>query len=322
MNQHHAFTALVDQFERQSVRVASVPRVGGGRIGAGKADGLLAWDFCHVDNSLRRGGEQDPVPSLAGPDRDPGREVGLACAGPRNTTLPFSAMKSSVPRWATRSRLRPRAWSKSNWRLLRAGNRAARMRPSPPWASRAATSLCRQAKRNSSCDQDCSLARAASRSPPTVNDGRAEYVAHDRPEVRLTADSSVLLTLVLDPRCMVHAISGVLPVVRSTLPTRFSSPALSKMAAIFRTGPMLSEPGLARMPLPALREGAWSWLQYTTTTQPATLAPVLESDAAATVPDAAAVLREGWLNLLLDGTVRSATHSAPGRRGVHRPRRA
>ena len=63
------------------------------------------------------------------------------------------------------SRFRPRAWSKSNSsRLLRAGNRAARMRPSPPWDSRAATSRCRQATRNSSCDQDSSRARAASRS--------------------------------------------------------------------------------------------------------------------------------------------------------------
>ena len=51
------------------------------------------------------------------------------------------------------SRLRPRAWSKSNSsRLLRAGNRAARMRPSPPCDSRAETSRCRQATRNSSCD--------------------------------------------------------------------------------------------------------------------------------------------------------------------------
>ena len=63
-----------------------------------------------------------------------------------------------------RSRLRPRAWSKSNSsRDLRAGNRAARMRPSPPWDSRAATSRCRQAARNSSWVQDSARARSASR---------------------------------------------------------------------------------------------------------------------------------------------------------------
>ena len=84
--------------------------------------------------------------------------------GPRNTTFSRAVTKSRVPRCAIRSRLRPRAWSKSNSsRLLRAGNRAARMRPSPPWDSRAATSRCRQATRNSSCDQDSARARSASR---------------------------------------------------------------------------------------------------------------------------------------------------------------
>ena len=63
------------------------------------------------------------------------------------------------------SRLRARAWSKSNSSSdLRAGNRAARIRPSPPWVSRAETSRCRQAMRNSSCDQDSARARSASRS--------------------------------------------------------------------------------------------------------------------------------------------------------------
>ena len=83
--------------------------------------------------------------------------------GPRNTTFSLAAMKSRVPRWAIGSRFRQRAWSKSNSsRLLRAGNRAARMRPSPPWDSRAATSRCRQAARNSSWVQDSARARSAS----------------------------------------------------------------------------------------------------------------------------------------------------------------
>src|SRR6266511_37954 len=84
--------------------------------------------------------------------------------GPRKTTLSRLATKSRVPRWAMVSRLRPRAGSKSNSsRDLRAGKRAARMRPSPPWDSRAETSRCRQATRNSSCDQDSARARSASR---------------------------------------------------------------------------------------------------------------------------------------------------------------
>ncbi|CPA20556.1 Uncharacterised protein [Mycobacterium tuberculosis] len=59
--------------------------------------------------------------------------------------------KSRVPRCAMVSRLRPRAWSKSNSSNdLRDGKRAALMRPSPPWDSRADTSRCRHAARNSS----------------------------------------------------------------------------------------------------------------------------------------------------------------------------
>ncbi len=71
--------------------------------------------------------------------------------GPRNTTLARSATKSRVPRCAITSRLSERWSSKSkSSRVLRAGNRAARMRPSPPWSWRAATSRSRHAARNSS----------------------------------------------------------------------------------------------------------------------------------------------------------------------------
>jgi hypothetical protein len=84
--------------------------------------------------------------------------------GPRKTTFSFAATKSRVPRCSIRSRLRPRAWSKSNSsKDLRAGNRAARIRPSPPWDFRADTSRCRQATRNSSWLQDSARARSANR---------------------------------------------------------------------------------------------------------------------------------------------------------------
>ena len=49
--------------------------------------------------------------------------------------------------------------------------RAAQMRPSPPWDSRAATSRCRHAARNSSCVHDSARARSASRSTAPASDG-------------------------------------------------------------------------------------------------------------------------------------------------------
>ncbi len=102
---------------------------------------------------------------LAGPDRQAGREVGLAGAGrAEQQDVLLRGDEVQRARWAMRSRLRPRAWSKSNSsRLLREGNRAARIRPSPPWLSRAETSRCRQATRNSSWVQDSALARSTSR---------------------------------------------------------------------------------------------------------------------------------------------------------------
>jgi len=62
---------------------------------------------------LGGGGERDPVPGLAGPDRQAGGQVRLACPrpGPRNTALSLAVTKSRVPRWAMTSRFRPRAWS-------------------------------------------------------------------------------------------------------------------------------------------------------------------------------------------------------------------
>src|SRR6185312_897199 len=141
---------LVDDQQRVAAQPDELGLQPTGVVGLGEAG-----------DPFRSGGEQDPVPGLAGPDR---QWVLPVPGGPRNTTLSRGVTKSSVPRCAMVSRFRARAWSKSNSSNdLRAGNRAARMRPSPPWDSHAATSRCRQAVRNSSCDQFSLRARSASR---------------------------------------------------------------------------------------------------------------------------------------------------------------
>jgi hypothetical protein len=133
---------LVDDQQRVAAQPSQLVLQPAGVVGVGQAGDPLGC-----------GREQHPMAGLAGPDRQAGRPGGSCrCrAGPSSSTLSLAVTKSSVPRWAIRSRLRPRAWSKSNSsRLLRPGKRAARMRPSPPWLSRADTSRCRQATRNSS----------------------------------------------------------------------------------------------------------------------------------------------------------------------------
>ena len=121
--------------------------------------------FGQAGDPFGGGGEEDAVSGLAGPDRRPiARWVLPVPGGPRNTILSLAVTKSNVPRCAMVSRLRPRAWSKSNSSNdFRAGNRAARIRPSPPWDSRAETSRCRHAARNSSWVQFSARARSASR---------------------------------------------------------------------------------------------------------------------------------------------------------------
>jgi hypothetical protein len=66
--------------------------------------------FGESGHPLAGDGELDPVPGLAGADRDPGGQVGLAGSGwAEEDTFSFAATKPKVPRCAIRSRLRPRA---------------------------------------------------------------------------------------------------------------------------------------------------------------------------------------------------------------------
>src|SRR6266702_7025882 len=110
------------------------------------------------------GGEGDPVPGLAGADRQPDRQVGLAGAGrAEEDHVVFAG--DEVQGAQVRDHLPPQPAGVVEVELLQAlpgGRRAARMRPSPPWASRADTSRCRQAARSSSWLHDSDLARPAS----------------------------------------------------------------------------------------------------------------------------------------------------------------
>ena len=55
------------------------------------------------------GGEQDPVPGLAGADAQPDRQHRLACPGrPEEHHVLLAVTKSRVPRWAMVSRFRDR----------------------------------------------------------------------------------------------------------------------------------------------------------------------------------------------------------------------
>ncbi len=89
----------------------------------------------------------------------------------------------------------------------------------------------------------------------------------------------------------------------------FATSALDKMEVTFRVGPLVNDPSGVTMPLPALDEGLWSWLQYANTTSPARESAVQPAGPQASLPDSPPVLNEGWLKLNLVGQMTRFTYS-------------
>jgi hypothetical protein len=110
-----------------------------------------------------------------------------------------------------------------------------------------------------------------------------------------TNAAPVTVTLVLDPRGPVHAFTGILPVTTATLPPHLVEDFVKQLAITFRTGPIVSDPGTLRVPLPGGRHGAWDWVQATPTGWEED--PIVAADDVARLPDALLELREGWLRL-------------------------
>jgi hypothetical protein len=131
----------------------------------------------------------------------------------------------------------------------------------------------------------------------------------------LTSDKgppSAALLLLMDPRGAVHAATGLLPVVRVTLPAQMVAAALAAMSVTFQAGPVLTDSPNIRIPVPALGKGSWSWLDRPT---PATLSPatpLIAADALPRLPAAPLTAVEGWLQL--SGALGGLAPGAPATR--------
>lgn len=163
-------------------------------------------------------------------------------------------------------------------------------------------------------DYSCFNSVAATETPGFVAQigplGRA--AAGNYIPVGFDAKSAALLTLLVDPRASVHAISGVLPVKQLDLPARFVDPVLARMEIGFRIGPLLTPlqptPALAgtqaefahsiSYPASAETAGAWSWWEPGAASAWAGYGLVRATATAAfgTQPNA---LREGILQLTI-----------------------
>ncbi|MET9520249.1 hypothetical protein [Streptomyces sp. NPDC002994] len=135
--------------------------------------------------------------------------------------------------------------------------------------------------------------------PTDDAEGYLRWIAEDRLTLAFAGTSTATVTLLLDPRATVHAVTDILPTTSVYVPQQYVADALARMAICFRTGPLLApataDPVTAVLPHPATATGTWTWTEPAGTTTWRTL-PV-------TVPDPTALplgdpeIRSGFLVL-------------------------
>lgn len=108
-----------------------------------------------------------------------------------------------------------------------------------------------------------------------------------------------VLTLLVEPHCVVHATSGVVPRKEIGLRRSWVDGALGAIAPTFRYGPVLRDPREVRMPIAADVGGAWTWTHRTDVDVWAE-EPVSHDAGDAMLPPDPAVAQEGWLRLTPD----------------------
>ncbi|MEN8129261.1 MAG: hypothetical protein ABFS45_03510 [Pseudomonadota bacterium] len=87
-----------------------------------------------------------------------------------------------------------------------------------------------------------------------------QYSAEAKPLLHAPDDSPLKLTMLLDPRGVVHATSGILPSKAISLPPDQYADALKRLAVTFLTAPVLTEAGKINLPLPEEPGYVWSWV--------------------------------------------------------------
>ncbi|MFI5706620.1 hypothetical protein [Kribbella sp. NPDC051620] len=106
----------------------------------------------------------------------------------------------------------------------------------------------------------------------------------------------VWLTLLMEPHSVVHATTGFLPRKEIGMRRSWVAPGLSRLAPVFRFGPVLVDPKLIRMPIAADIRGTWTWNHRADATTWAE-DPIVNSTSDARIPPDPSEGQEGWLKL-------------------------
>jgi hypothetical protein len=126
---------------------------------------------------------------------------------------------------------------------------------------------------------------------------RSNYIAYENVQINFGSQTQAFVSMVLDPRGVVHAANGIMPVREVQLAPGFIDGPLSRMEVTFRTGPLMTDPGIIRMPTPADIKGKWSWIQRSGVILWQDPAEVIDLDQQARLDDAPAEFVDGWLKL-------------------------
>lgn len=128
--------------------------------------------------------------------------------------------------------------------------------------------------------------------------------------------TTAILTLLMDPRSVVHATTGILPVISVAIPQTFVGQAFAQMDLMFTIGPVLTAsvhaqddpaPAAVVMPRPSVKNGTWAWQQFDGSAWSTfDVTPATPTAQFSNVPP---VLREGLLRLT--GAMSGETSPAP-----------
>lgn len=111
----------------------------------------------------------------------------------------------------------------------------------------------------------------------------------------LTLNSpSTVVTMLLDPRCSVHATTGILPMNKLSIPSHHYVNSMNNISVTFTTLPVLSMANALSLPLPKENGYNWGWISGAGGTTPLKAGPVEEKPFEGYSPQ---TVMEGWLSL-------------------------
>jgi len=147
---------------------------------------------------------------------------------------------------------------------------------------------------------------------PDITDGYIQPINKSNfIQLGLTGNSKAYLSMLIDPRAAVHAVTGILPITTLGLPDHFLADAMGVMEMTFRAGPVLTEVAAAgqqtmqgaavtagiNYPPPAASRQGWSWIEQDANGKDWNTYAIAGGDQSARLSTVASSLRDGWMVL-------------------------